>query len=645
MIIQSLRLKHFRQYYGTQELEFASGTKNVTVINGNNGAGKTNMFLAINWCLYGSEGILDNKGMIINKRAVAEISTTSKPAEAWVQLRFSHIDLSGEKSDFVAERTTREPETLRLSKVTRKGLEVLPNPTLVLNTILPRNVRHYFLFDGEKIDEFAKPEHEGQVKEAVYSVLKLEVLSRASAHLSAVGVEYERDLKKLDTGEKFQEFLTQKETLKEHLEKTREEQERAEKELKGAQQVIERLDKELAKQKEVETLVRRRKDLEQEQESVNDELDVVRQEIKEIGTSAYLLFGSQAIQKAITAIEEKRRKGEIPAGIREQFIQDLLVRKVCVCGRPLSEGTAECETLLGLLRHSLPSKIENIVLETSGLLHKLKAKGEQFYRGLKALKVRKAKYEERLTPILKELDDISERLTGAGIQVIEVLESKRKVAQKHVEDFLLQIGQCKQRCSDLQEDIDELDGHIEKAGGLQGRAKLIQRKLTLANESAKAVNEVHERFAKEMRTKIQEETQRIFASLVWKESQFTKVDLTDDYKLQVLDRWGAPARPELSAGERQLLSLSFITALSQASEGSAPMVMDTPFGRLDTAPRERISQVIPLLVDQLVLFVTGTELQGKARDLLRPFIGKEYRLDWDKTTGCTSIINGGRSEL
>lgn len=639
MILHTLRLKNFRQYYGSQEVQFASGTKNVTVINGNNGAGKTNMFLAINWCLYGSEGIMDSKGTIINKRAISE-ATPTRPAECWVELRFTHIDLSGEKSDFVAERTSREPETLRLSKVTRRGLEVLPNPTLVLNTILPRNVRHYFLFDGEKIDEFAKPEHEAQVKEAVYGVLKLEVLSRASAHLSAVGVEYERDLKKLDTGEKFQELLRDKERLKVEQATAQEEQQTAEKELKAARQYIDRLDKELAKQKEVETLVRRRKELEQERDAANDELDSVMDDIQEVGGSAYLVLGSQAIQKALSVIEDKRRKGEIPAGIREQFIHDLLAKKVCVCGRPLSETGTEWQTLLGLLHNSLPSKIENIILETSGLLHKIKTKGEQAYIGLKGLKKRKAKCEERLIPILKELEDISERLAGAGIQEIEVLESKRRNAQRKADDSLVLIGQCKQRSSDLQEDIDELDRQIERAGGLQGRAKTIQKKLTLANESAKAINEVYERFAKEMRSTIQQETQRIFESLVWKESQFTKVDLTDDYRLQVLDRWDAPARPELSAGERQILSLSFITALSEASESLAPMVMDTPFGRLDTTPRERICEFIPRLVDQLVLFVTGTELQGKARDILKPHIGNEYVLDWDKATGCTTIIGG-----
>ena len=41
--------------------------------------------------------------------------------------------------------------------------------------------------------------------------------------------------------------------------------------------------------------------------------------------------------------------------------------------------------------------------------------------------------------------------------------------------------------------------------------------------------------------------------------------------------------------------------------------------------------------DQLVLFVTDEELRDQARQNLNPHIGAEYRLNFDKTTSCTSI--------
>ena len=108
--------------------------------------------------------------------------------------------------------------------------------------------------------------------------------------------------------------------------------------------------------------------------------------------------------------------------------------------------------------------------------------------------------------------------------------------------------------------------------------------------------------------------------------------------MEVIDRYGMPARPELSAGERQVLSLSFITAMSRISEEEAPLVMDTPFGRLSSHHRNSITQHLPELAGQLVLFVTDEELREQARKNLEPFIGAEYRLEFDHTTSCTAIV-------
>ncbi len=53
MKLERIELDNFRQYYGRQQLTFArDATRNVTVIHGVNGAGKTSLFLALNWCLY-----------------------------------------------------------------------------------------------------------------------------------------------------------------------------------------------------------------------------------------------------------------------------------------------------------------------------------------------------------------------------------------------------------------------------------------------------------------------------------------------------------------------------------------------------------------------------------------------------------------
>jgi DNA sulfur modification protein DndD len=67
------------------------------------------------------------------------------------------------------------------------------------------------------------------------------------------------------------------------------------------------------------------------------------------------------------------------------------------------------------------------------------------------------------------------------------------------------------------------------------------------------------------------------------------------------------------------------------------LVMDTPFGRLSSEPRESITKSIPEIPDQLVLFVTDEELRSQARINLEPKIGAEYQLEFEQDTGCTLI--------
>lgn len=202
MIFERITLANFRQYFDRQRLEFAKDRqRKVTIIHGVNGAGKTSFFLAINWCLYGGEYI-DNIGELISKEAISRIKV-SESVTMFVELSFLHNgeryvvkrSLRGIKMIDASVQTDLTDEFIIVHIGTDGQSEQIKNPIGTINSILPSNIRSYFLFDGEKIDEFAKPESSEQVKYAICHVFKLETLGRAKQRLEAVASDYRRELK------------------------------------------------------------------------------------------------------------------------------------------------------------------------------------------------------------------------------------------------------------------------------------------------------------------------------------------------------------------------------------------------------------------------------------------------------------------
>ena len=57
-----------------------------------------------------------------------------------------------------------------------------------------------------------------------------------------------------------------------------------------------------------------------------------------------------------------------------------------------------------------------------------------------------------------------------------------------------------------------------------------------------------------------------------------KIVVEDDYSLQVLDPWGKPFLANISAGQRQVASISFILALARAAAGGQVLEMPLVHG-------------------------------------------------------------------
>lgn len=656
MRLEQIAIENFRQYHGRQRVKFARDTqRNVTVIHGINGAGKTSFFLALNWCLYGKTvddiKVIDNVGELMSKEAVKQ-AQPNEEVRTVVDVAFSHNggrysvrrELRGVKQVDGTVKLTG-PDTFEMMLTRPDGrAKPVSNPIGTMNAILPANAREYFLFDGEKIDTFAKPESADQVRQAVYSVLKIEILERAQRHLNSLASDYRKQLKQISGGE-LRDLVERQEAAQKARESAEKRKSEKAQEIESANRKIDEIEERLRSSQNARSLQQRRDELQRDLEQRRKDLEDLVNRVATLASTAHSLFAKPAIDRALEVLDEKRKRGEIPSGIREQFVKDLLEEMTCICGRPVTDGSPEHSRLLSLLQTRLAGSTEDDILNTNALLRTFTLTSAERTQEIESALRRRASQVDAIKEVDAALDDVGRQLKDSPLEEISKLEQKREEYQEDINDAMMDMGGLSNQIEERTRELRQLEKDIAHANKELNQQRLLATKAELAQRGADAIADMRSIFADNMRQQLEMKTREIFKQLIWKGSHFQDVQLSPEFHLEVIDRYGLSAKPELSAGERQVLSLSFIAAMSEISKGDRtaenddemPLVIDTPFGRLSSYHRNAITTHLPDLADQLVLFVTDEELREDAYENLKPRIGAEYRLEFDQLTSCTTI--------
>jgi DNA sulfur modification protein DndD len=655
-------LDNFRQYYGEQEIRFSSGgERNVTIIHGANGAGKTSLFTAINWCLYNEE--VDGIGALVSKEEALkhpmgkELITTVK---IWFEHRgvtYVAIRRAGEKKvptrnhgnsepskyrDFTLQRLPIEESDFAVYEEHEGGMHPLPDPNLLIDSALPKNARQYFLFDGEKIEKLTKPDHDKEVKEAVRNVLQLPAIENVLEHLDSLLKEITRESRKNSTGneEEYYDAITK---LESNQQKIKNDIKDLGNNLKDTRRLKEQVDIDLGKLASVKHLISRRDDLERQLRRTKEDLTGFKKERRNIVSSAYILLASPILKKNLDSLRVKKDQKLIPPPVQPSFVKTLLEGGQCICGTDLRQGTQGREYLLDFMERS--SKFSQTSQQLSDLLGDLEiinAKSGSLGKNILSITKQIMNLENNVESLSRSIEDVYSELKDQPESDITDLANKRRELERTEQAIRTKIAEQETLFRVCESKIRQCTAELEKIAHIKSTARKYLAIRDLLVKALSVMKRVYEVFASEKREEIEIKMKDIFLSLIWKESQFPVIKLTDDYKLEVFDLYGSPAREELSAGERQVLSLSFITAMALVSGGKIPLVMDTPFGRLFSVHRENIVERIPALTNQWILMVQDEELTGTTLKKLSPKVGAEYRLTFEngyttvEETSCTN---------
>ena len=180
-------LYNFNSYEGLNEFDFTSKdrNKNIILIGGKNGAGKTSLFTAIKIALYGPLAF----GHIgINPKYIAKIKDCINSKAFQKDVVESSVQIS---ISLMVEREMKEYEITRAWDYTKQKLEetyyveteghLLNEQELsyfqnYLQGMIPPGLFEFFLFDGEEVGNiFSTSTYNSYVKNAVYTLCGLDI--------------------------------------------------------------------------------------------------------------------------------------------------------------------------------------------------------------------------------------------------------------------------------------------------------------------------------------------------------------------------------------------------------------------------------------------------------------------------------------
>lgn len=253
MVIKEIELSNFRIYYGRNSIQLATNeNKNIIIISGKNGFGKTTLLMSLVWCLYGrqmedvddlyNKEIRDNGGYpkyianSLNRKAKAEGNTQFSVSITFHDVNIPEVqcnELKITRTFSTAKVTNPENVEILIDGYENELTKEVGPEIFIREFIMPTEIAKFFFFDAEKIVSLAEintAEQRRSLSLAYSEVLGIKKYEDMKAELIGVqkklradsaGVEEKAELNHLLTDvEKFESKIKESnEKIKENNEK------------------------------------------------------------------------------------------------------------------------------------------------------------------------------------------------------------------------------------------------------------------------------------------------------------------------------------------------------------------------------------------------------------------------------------------
>ncbi len=639
MILEQITISNFGIYKGEHTVELKpEESKPIVLFGAFNGSGKTTFLEALQLVLYGKSAKTAGRGtMAYEDYLEAQINRdTPKSQGAGLSLIFSTRQ-NGKQEQIKVTRTW-----FKSGAKIKENCEVLRNGLFdqvaserwneFVEEFMPSQISELFFFDGEKIEGLADPARSsGILRSGVYSLLGINAIDNLIKSLAQV--EKKKALEDSKDDDKSQ--ILKEETVATELANRRE-----------------KITTDLAR-------------LQNEIDKNLQAIEAIESQLKLAGADLLLdrhnLQDNQIVLKEKNAVFKKElidlSGGLAPLLLVESLVNELRYKKINSSGFNKSS--------LGLLRAEYSFAIAN--LKSASKL------------GVNDLTYVEEVFNSRLEEIHAEIDDYQIEIAASEMPHAEDLEAtKSKITEliSHKEANEIELDRLNQNLSAVPSEdkvkhiVEDLNAQQADRNKNEGKCELLREELNHIEYeqskvskiiSAKLLEIANKKTGSVIAHRVLNHSARSRATLVqFKDALLKKhvKSLSDqitecfrqlhrksklalvfnidikDFTLTITKANGdeVPAK-SLSAGERQLLAVAILWALAKSSGKVLPTVIDTPLGRLDGPHRGKlIANYFPMASSQVLIFSTDEEISFNHYQTLKPFISKEYKINYNEET-------------
>ena len=662
MIINSINIKNFQTYFGNIEFEFdqPSDEKNVVLIGGLNGAGKTSFFSSIVLGLFGknAEGIIfdrssgeniDDSYQTYLQEVFSNEAKKANDIEMEIALSITHEETNikivrkwwfDSSIDEILEIYTEKDGTVIPLEIPEEDVERNEYYEAFIQSIIPSQVGRFFFFDGEEIKAIAKQDPEQAVINGINALLGFDVLEQLVVDLETL----KRNLRKELPGAANSGLLKNYEEL-EKLESTlssaEEEKKYCLEDIDGMNIHLEELEKDISeafKGRDVDNrneILDKIFNLDKELSAVEHELQTLVGEVLTLALPSELITETEKkLSKEINTLKQQDQSAVINS-LKNKFNKQLI--------KNLPKEIKDKEKIIKDAALLTWDEMNNSSSGKSSVMSNYFSDDEikvafNHIQEVKATTNREiARLVGKQDALLKEKSELlsMQQLFDSGRYAQDILDKKSNTLnqlstkQHELERVEAEIMVLNQEITNIKNTIDRLESSLEISKDIQKELEEVESYQSLIKEF---MNEARGRRA----SLLSKKTSDVIKKLAHKEDLISKVKIDEKtYSINLLDSKNNKVS-RMSAGESEIFALSLLQALGEVSNRKLPVVIDTPLGRLDYSHRQSIvTNYFHNVSEQVFILSTDTEIDRSLFKELQPYVNQTFLIKSNKDKSST----------